>query len=595
MTKILVVNLTRFGDMIQSTVLIQGLKRMYPDSDISFLVNNNFSQTCSMIPFVDHFYVLDFMKVWEALLSDQSSIEKAYAYLNVFFKKIRENQFDRIINITPHYIGIFSSFLAGDESMVNSRMTDWTKYFINISRRWSTLPFHVVDLYTKIAGLSPQKILPKLHISKNPVSFANEFLNHQGLGKNEIMIGFNPGASEAVRQWPIEYFIELGTLILENTNTRLILFGTETEKKMGEHIQNNLPGKVINAIGKTGPMELAALMSKTNILVTNDTGTMHVASACGTKIIGIYLGKAICTTTGPYGQGHIGLHPKIACHPCEKPEKCPHKSCRYMISPRLVFFLVNQLLKDVGEINNRTHPEQSKKDLKVQFSKVRQCLSPPPSRDPAPQGPVFMKTINGMDMGNELSTANVFISDFDKSGFLDFLPMWKSNISLSTLCRKMLRVIWNLSLSGDEIEGSVNHAIQQFVYYIKKHYFIENVDRLKWEWQRVEKKLKKLVEMTEYGIHLSEGVEQAGADPIHHIKILQQITGDIEILDDKIMSLGEASSEFATLTHMFSLEKEKLDGKKVVDLARQIKDIYCHLNSRCELLMKLGGCFFQKI
>ena len=266
-----------------------------------------------------------------------------------------------------------------------------------------------------------------------------------------------------------------------------------------------------------------------------------------------------------------------------------------MISPRLVFFLVNQLLKNVGEINNRTHPERSEKDLKVQFSKVRQCLSSSPSRDPAPQGPVFMKTINGIDMGKELSTTDVFISDFDKSGFLDFLPMWKSNISLSTLCRKMLRVLWNLSLSGDEIEDSVNHAMQQFVYYIKKHYFIENFDRLKGEWQRVEKKLKKLVEMTEYGIHLSEGVEQAAVDPIHHIKILQQITRDIEILDDKIMSLGEASGEFATLTHMFSLEKEKLDGKKVVDLARQIKDIYCHLNSRCELLMKLGGCFFQKI
>jgi hypothetical protein len=79
--------------------------------------------------------------------------------------------------------------------------------------------------------------------------------------------------------------------------------------------------------------ELAALLSRCRLLVTNDTGTMHVASAVGTRIVDLSTGPVFVHETGPYGVGHVAVEPASACFPCAAGSVCHHLSCREDFTP----------------------------------------------------------------------------------------------------------------------------------------------------------------------------------------------------------------------------------------------------------------------
>ncbi len=556
MKQILIVNLARFGDIFQSLPMIQTIRRQEPDARISLLVNDTFSDVCTLLPGVNDYFKIDFRKVWTNLCEHSACLENAYEYLQGLFSSLRKQKYDRVINITPHYIGIYSSFLAGDESIVGSRMNEWQKYYINITRHWKTISFHLADLFTRIAGCPVEKHVPRLCISKQAHMFARELLCKEGLTANEHLIGFHIGASHAEKQWPLEYFSELGNRILDKIHARIILFGIESEAADGKILEQKLSGNVINVIGKTRVVELAALLSQTHVLVSNDSGPMHVAAACGTKIISIHTGKEKCFSTGPYGSGHIALQPRIACHPCEIPESCPTLMCRAMIGPGLVYSAVAFML-------NGTNVSET------------------------------------FDCTHDLQQADVLVSRFDDNGYLDFYPLIKSEITMSVLSNRMLRFLWNKTLSPLSDHNEDNHDLKCYsnalVEQIKKFYLIESCLKLKMQWQNVDACMLDLCDMARQGIALADDIAQVGSRPLQNIKILQQLSERIEALDLKIISRGEALTDFATITHMFNFEKQKLDGTHIKDMVQMTHDIYQRLFTRCNVLHMLGHLFFKGI
>ena len=291
MNKILVINLARFGDIVQSTPMLHGLKIKYPECRLTLMINKQFSYVRPIIPDVDHFVEVDFGRICKLFYSGDTFVEDTYNYFKDFFGNLKEKRFDKIINITPHYAGVYTAMLAGSATSMGTRMSEWQKYYINITRHWKTLSFHVVDLFVKMAGLSQQRIIPKLNVDAAAIKSADQFLKKSGIKKDEMLIGFHTGASKPEKQWPDEFFYEVAEKIIVNLNARIILFGTESESSINNKILNIKEGRVLNASGKTNAVELASLLSRLNIFITNDTGPMHVAAAGGTKVISVHMGK----------------------------------------------------------------------------------------------------------------------------------------------------------------------------------------------------------------------------------------------------------------------------------------------------------------
>ena len=145
------------------------------------------------------------------------------------------------------------------------------------------------------------------------------------------------GASEARRQWPAHFFAEVGDRLWRDRKLCPVLLGSPAERPLAEAYAQAAQGHWVDAVGKTNLTQLAALLRRSKLLFTNDTGTMHLAAGLGVPCLAIFLATAQPCDTGPYLPGCCCLEPALPCHPCPFGRPCPNNlACVTHISPRSV-------------------------------------------------------------------------------------------------------------------------------------------------------------------------------------------------------------------------------------------------------------------
>jgi heptosyltransferase-2 len=135
----------------------------------------------------------------------------------------------------------------------------------------------------------------------------------------------NPGATFGIaKQWYPERFIALGKKL--SPHGKIVVVGGPAEAELGSRIASSIP-HAIHFSGKTSLSQLAAILSRCRLFVTNDTGPMHVADALGIPIVAIF-GPTDPVVTPPFGKTHTIVRKEIECSPCLKRE-CPlhHHHC----------------------------------------------------------------------------------------------------------------------------------------------------------------------------------------------------------------------------------------------------------------------------
>src|SRR4030042_579969 len=142
--------------------------------------------------------------------------------------------------------------------------------------------------------------------------------------------------------------IQEGKLVSEKWQARLLLFGKEEERPIVYEILRHLGAKGIDLTGKTSLLQLAALLERCHLLVTNDTGTMHVATAVGTPVVALF-GSTDPQITGPWGDDHGGVKKDVSCSPCWK-RICPtdHR-CMELITVDEVEEIVGSKLRELTD------------------------------------------------------------------------------------------------------------------------------------------------------------------------------------------------------------------------------------------------------
>ncbi len=131
-------------------------------------------------------------------------------------------------------------------------------------------------------------------------------------------IGINPGARWDNKRWPAEHFAELVRLLAErDANVRFALFGGPGDWQLTDIIQRVAPDRCVNFAGRTELPELVEVLRRCELLVTNDTGPMHLAAALRLPVIALF-GPTAPEQTGPYGQTQLALRHPLPCAPCMK-------------------------------------------------------------------------------------------------------------------------------------------------------------------------------------------------------------------------------------------------------------------------------------
>ncbi|WP_320006025.1 glycosyltransferase family 9 protein [Maridesulfovibrio sp.] len=350
--KALVINLTRFGDLLQTQPIITALADQ--GYKVGVMCLKNFAGTMQLLRNVSRTFPLPGASLLAALDRDWREA------INIFESYCAEieNEFDPslVINLTPSVSSRLITLrlrkgrevrgFAMDELGFNADTSRWAGFLQMASANRGSSPFNVVDLFSKVAGIdetapftlaepSPEMKIAALKMLENPEPGAEGF------------VGFQPGASEERRRWPVEYFRELGFRLWKEKRRVPVLLGTENEKELGKRIQEGANFPAVNLMGATSLQELAAVLRRLDLLVTNDTGTMHLAAGSGTPLAAIFLATAQPWDTGPAAEGVCCFEPDLDCHPCPFGQKCfCEHLCRRKVEPDTVFAAVSSFLDD---------------------------------------------------------------------------------------------------------------------------------------------------------------------------------------------------------------------------------------------------------
>lgn len=341
--RILVLQLARLGDLVQTWPLLRQLRQAYPEAHLFLLADRSLADLAGMGPRVDDFYALDFREI--SLLASQRP-EEAYRRLARLLNDLQKPGFDLVFNLNFSRLSLLTAYLLGGQVVgyqpVRGGREVWREPWLALvyglvhARAFNRL--HLSDVFRHLAPVS------------DPEPAARPA---QGSPAGEPVVALQLATRHPRRTWPLGYFSRLAKLLVEKLEARVWLLGTGAERLLGEELLSSLEPpyreRLENLQGRTDLTELAGHLAEADLVVSGDTGTLHLAAALGTPGVAVFFGPASCFETGPYGLGHVVLQAEPPCHPCrEAGAECGAPFCQRMITPELV---AGKVLERFGQDN----------------------------------------------------------------------------------------------------------------------------------------------------------------------------------------------------------------------------------------------------
>ena len=192
----------------------------------------------------------------------------------------------------------------------------------------------------KFVGIESRDTRLNLYLRDEDFTRADEMLKGYGARK---FIGFQMGASTVSRQWFWQRWQELANLVLKHTDAAIVLTGSPAERAMTAQLDEELrSSRVINAAGKFSLREAAALIARLDLLVTPDTGPLHVAAALKTPTIGLFAVASPVNSNPDFDENKFIKKPRT-CSPCVG-KNCKFQECMLQIEAREVWEMLKEMI-----------------------------------------------------------------------------------------------------------------------------------------------------------------------------------------------------------------------------------------------------------
>src|SRR5216110_1221736 len=296
--RILIRSSNWLGDAVMSVPAVRAVKNGRPDARVTVAAPVNIAPMWKLVPEVDTIIPLPY----DSLIPVISLLK-------------RQRNFDVAILFPNSLRVVLESWLSGIPRRVGYR-GHWRRLLLNQTMaqpRKPAPPEHHSLRFLRIArecGAETSSI-------QAPTANAAPAIAHQAL-----KIGLCPGAEYGpAKRWLPERFAEAAAKISARSSAQWILFGTKKEAEIGDQIVAAIGDHCVNRIGRTTLDQLIDELRECRLVLTNDTGTMHLASLLGVPVVAIF-GSTEPRLTGPLGNGHIVLRHHVECSPCFLRE-CP--------------------------------------------------------------------------------------------------------------------------------------------------------------------------------------------------------------------------------------------------------------------------------
>jgi len=278
---ILMVRTDRIGDVVLTTPAVHALKKAFPQSRISLLVAPLTQDLVCGNPNID-----------EVLLDDRKNEHKGLFGFIRLVQLIKSKKFDLAINFhtkkrtnllcflarIPHRLGYKNEKLG---FLLNMKVFDDRPQGNKHEARYCLDVLKALDIYEEECKV----FVP---LQDEAEKWAEEFFHENRLDRAQLIIAVHPGASCPTKRWPLERFSELINILNDKYACDIVLIGGKDNLKNAEEIIENLDVPVIDLTGQTSVGQLASLFKRCHLLVSNDSGPVHIADGVGIPVVSIF-------------------------------------------------------------------------------------------------------------------------------------------------------------------------------------------------------------------------------------------------------------------------------------------------------------------
>jgi len=309
--RILIVRTDRIGDLLLSTPAIKAVRDSYPNAHIAVMVRPYVEDIVEGNPYLD-----------EVILYDKDNRHRGFLGSINFIFELRRKKFDLAIILHPTNRSNLIPFLAG----IPERAGYDRKLGFLLTKRLSDTKHlgekheieYNLDLLRAIGIVAKDRAL-YMPIKSEYGRVIDRFMALNDLGSRDVIVAVHPGASCPSKRWPAYRFGRVADELMDKHNVKIVIIGGPSDVKTVKEVQTGMLRSPIVLSEEHSLGEVAALLKKCRLLISNDSGPVHIAVAVGTPVVSIFgrLDPGLSPQRwGPVGPCDIVLHKDVGCKEC---------------------------------------------------------------------------------------------------------------------------------------------------------------------------------------------------------------------------------------------------------------------------------------
>ena len=268
--RILIIRLAPLGETVLTTPVIRALRQHFRDAYIAYMVAPTREDLVSANPHLNE------------VLTYQASVPK-------LIYQIAQRKFQMAIVLQPTFRLVLHTFLARIPFRVGFETNTGGQKLLNLAVPNNTAQ-HETQRYLDVIralGIEVVDNEPEVFVDSSGIAWVNNFLENQKLNNGRHIIGLNPGAATAYRRWQASNFAVLGDRLCEKYGAHIVITTGPQEGALAAQVAEQMshPSVIIN---QATPMQLAAILQRCHLYITNDTGPMHLSTAVKTPTIALF-------------------------------------------------------------------------------------------------------------------------------------------------------------------------------------------------------------------------------------------------------------------------------------------------------------------
>ncbi|MCU7491997.1 MAG: glycosyltransferase family 9 protein [Ignavibacteria bacterium] len=344
---LLIVRTDRIGDLVLTLPLAGIVKKHFPRAKVSFLVREYTKDIAASNSKTDRVIVL------------KENKGKASLWENV--KLLRQYKFDSCMVVYPTFRIALTMLLSGIPHRIGTGYR-WYSFLFNHktfehrkNAEHHELEYNVNLLkhYGINEPVTRENAAFDLHANSPDGQKIEQLLSENGVNFKYPVIIVHPGSGGSAVDWPILRFKELVQRLVRNLGCTVIVTGSESENEICKGLTEGT--NALNLAGKLSMKELIALIDKSDMMIANSTGPIHLAAAFKKNVVGFYPRITACSPErwGPYTEKRMVFSPEINCTNCTR-EQCEKLNCMDTIKADKVFEYIKSVLNIVhnGELHD---------------------------------------------------------------------------------------------------------------------------------------------------------------------------------------------------------------------------------------------------